>query len=155
VQTQRLLGPRWSALGFLQLQQNEELELDLRAALGSGIERVFRQSNRTVVSGVMAIALTREKYTDEGGENVAEAVGGVLWDFFTFDGRSTNLDTSALTFIALNRARLRVELNTSFRSDIVTDLYWSINLFESYNGAPPEGRKQNDFGVSANVGWSF
>jgi hypothetical protein len=155
LQTQRFLHPRWSTFGFVQLQQNEELSLDLRVALGGGFERMFVQSNRTVVSGVGGIALTQEQYADAGGDTVTEAVAGVLWDFFTFDGRSTSLDTAALTYIALDQERLRLELTTSFKSDIIGDLYWSINLFESYNSAPPEGRKSNDFGVSASVGWSF
>src|SRR4029453_13120805 len=60
-----------------------------------------------------------------------------------------------LSFFALNRARVRLELNTRFKSDIVGDLYWSVNVFESYNGAPPAGQKSNDSGVSAAIGWSF
>ncbi len=34
--TQRLLGPRWAAVGFSQFQQNEELSLNLRAVFGGG-----------------------------------------------------------------------------------------------------------------------
>ena len=59
---------------------------------------------------------------------------------------------SALSFYALNDAAFRLELNTSFKSDIVGDLYWSINLFESYNSQPPARQKKNDFGVSASRG---
>jgi Protein of unknown function, DUF481 len=156
LQTRRFLGPRWSAVGFTQFQQNEELSLNLRAVFGAGIQRVLSQSNRTVLAALGAAAFTREAYAGADDESVPEAVAGLSWEWFTFDGRSTNLDVSALSFYALNGdARVRLEINTSFKSDIVGDLYWSINLFESYNGDPPAGRKSNDFGVSAAVGWSF
>jgi hypothetical protein len=156
LQTQRFLRSRLSAVGFTQFQQNEELSLNLRAIFGGGLRRVLLQSNRTVLDVLGAAAYTREEYSGADEESVAEAVGGLRWEWFTFDGRSTNLSVGALSFLALNRdARTRLELNTNFKSDIVGDLYWSINLFESYNSDPPESRKNNDFGVSAAIGWSF
>lgn len=155
LQTERLLGRRWSAIGFSQFQQNEELSLNLRSVLGVGIQRVMVQSNRTALSAIGGVAYTREQYADTGGDSVAEAVAGMTWDWFTFDGRSTNLHVAATSFYALGQPRTRLELNTTFKSDIVGDLYWSVNVFESYTSAPPSGQKANDFGVSAAVGWSF
>jgi putative salt-induced outer membrane protein YdiY len=155
LRSQRFMGPRWSGLGFAQFQQNEELSLQLRAMIGAGFERVLLQSNRRVLAVAGGAAFTREEYQGADNETVAEAVAGVTWDLFTFDGRSKNLDVTLLSFYALNRPRARLELNSSFKSDIVGDLYWSINLFESYNSDPPEARKSSDFGISAALGWSF
>ncbi len=156
LQTQRFLRPRWSAIGFLQFQQNEELSLNLRSLLGVGIDRILSQSNRTEASVVGGVAFTTEKYVGEGDQSIAEAVAGASWEWFTFDGRSTNLTTSAMTYYALNgEGRFRAELNASFKSDIVGDLYWSVNAFESYNSQPPPDQKSSDFGVSAAMGWSF
>ena len=155
LQSQRFLGRRWAGIGFSQFQQNEELSLDLRIVLGGGVERELVQSNRTRLAAVGGAAFTREQYAGAEDEIGAEAVAGVRWEWFTFDGRSTNLDISVISFYALNRSRVRLEQTTSFKSDIVGDLYWSINLFESYNGDPPTGEKSNDVGVSATVGWSF
>ena len=155
LRSQRFIGMRWSTLGFAQLQQNEELSLALRAVLGGGVQRVLRQSNRTVFALLGGAALTREQYSGESVDTVTEAVAGATWGWFTFDGRSTNLDSSVLTFYGINRTRARLELNSSFKSDIVGDLYWSINVFESYTSDPPEDGKSNDFGISAAIGWSF
>jgi len=155
LKSQRFLGRRWSALGFGQFQQNEELSLDLRALVGAGVERRMVQSNRTVLAAIGGAASTNEQYSGEEAENVAEAVAGLTWDWFTFDGRSTNLDVSLVSYYAMNRPRVRLELNTSFKSDIVGDLFWSINLFESYNSDPPASQKTSDFGISATLGWSF
>jgi putative salt-induced outer membrane protein YdiY len=155
LQTQRFLTGRWSALGFAQFQQNEELSLDLRSVIGAGAVRILAQSNRTVLAVVGGVAMTNERYTGVDSEMVAEAVAGMTWEWFTFDGRSTTLNNSVLSFSAMNRARVRLEINSSFKSDIVGDLYWSINAFESYNSEPPPDEKSSDFGVSATVGWSF
>jgi hypothetical protein len=48
--SQRLLGPRWAAVGFSQLQQNEELSLNLRAVFGGGPLRAVVQTNQTTMS---------------------------------------------------------------------------------------------------------
>jgi hypothetical protein len=156
IQGQRFLGPRWSPVAFTQFQQNEELSLDLRAVFGGGVMNVLSQSNRSILTAIVGAAHTTEQYAGNEDENVVEAVGGLRWEWFTFDGRSTNFSSSLLSFFALDRdTRVRLEVNTSFKSDIVGDLYWSINVFESYNGDPPDDEKENDFGVSAAVGWSF
>jgi hypothetical protein len=155
LRSQRFLTARWSALGFAQFQQNEELSLDLRSVIGAGADRILAQSNRTVLAAIAGVAMTNEQYAGAEGEMIAEAVAGMTWQWFTFDGRSTTLDNSVLSFFAMNRSRLRLEVNSSFKSDIVGDLYWSVNVFESYNSDPPADEKSSDFGVSATVGWSF
>jgi hypothetical protein len=156
LQAQRFLQPRWSFVGIGMFQQNEELSLNLRAVLGGGFIRVLKQSNRTLAEAQMGLAYTQEQYTGVGDQSVAEAVTGLGWEWFTFDGRSTNFNLDLLTFIALARdSRFRLELNTSFKSDIVGDLYWSVNAFESYNSDPGGDRKKGDFGISASLGWTF
>lgn len=154
--TQRLLGPRWAAVGFSQFQQNEELSLNLRAVFGGGALRAVVQTNQTLLNLMGGVAYTTEQYAGADDVSVLEAVAGADWDWFTYDGRSTNMGVTALSFYALTGdARFRLELNTSFKSDIISDLYWSINMFESFNSLPPAGQKKNDFGVSAAIGWSF
>ena len=72
----------------------------------------------------------------------------------TADRRISALGT--YTYYALNGdSRVRLEMNTSFKSDIVGDLYWSINAFESFNSQPPTDQKKSDFGISATIGWTF
>jgi hypothetical protein len=155
-QAMRYLRPRWSALTFVQFQQNEELSLNLRSLAGGGIVRILAQSNRSTAFLAGGAAYTNEQYAGEPNQSVAEAVLGASYAWFTFDGRSTNLTTSVYTFYALNGgSRVRLELDTSFKSDIVGDLYWSVNAFESFNSRPPAGEKENDFGISATLGWSF
>ena len=154
-EAQRFIRPRWSYVGLAQFQQNEELSLNLRSLVGGGLVRVLEQSNRSLLQTHLGLAFTQEQYAGEGDLRIAELVNGLAWEWFTFDGRSTNLNLAAFTFIALESdSRFRLELNASFRSDIVGDLYWSINTFESFDSDPPGDRKRSDFGVSASLGWT-
>jgi hypothetical protein len=156
LQAQRFFRPRWSYIGFAVFQQNEELSLNLRSVIGGGFVRILTQSNKTEMQVPMGVAFTREQYAGEGDQSVGEAVAGVTWGWFTFDGRSTNFDLSLLNFVSLESdTRFRLELKASFKSDIIGDLYWSINTVESFNSSPPVDQKKSDFAVSATIGLTF
>ena len=156
LRTRRYVRPLWSLVGLAQLQQNEELSLNLRTVLGGGIGRMLAQSNRFTTGVIAGVSYTQEQYADAEDLSMAEAIGAISVQWFTFDRRATNLGIEAASFYALNgSSRTRLELSTTFKNDIVGDLYWSINGFESYSSQPPPEQKSNDFGVSAAVGWSF
>jgi hypothetical protein len=132
---QRFISRRWFAALMTQATQNEELGLNLR----------------TVVA-----ANTRENFVDQPGENRAEAVQGLRWDWFTFAARDIDISHSILVFEGFEPdLRVRLELSSRMRVKIVKDLHWTLNLFESSDSSPPEGEKKNDLGVSASLGWSF
>jgi hypothetical protein len=73
LRTRRYLQPLWSVVGFVQLQQNEELSLTLREVLGGGIGRTLAQSNHLIVGVVGGAAYTLENYKDA---EVQRARGG-------------------------------------------------------------------------------
>jgi len=53
------------------------------------------------------------------------------------------------------RSRARLEVQSAWRQEFLKDFYWSFNGFESFDGDPPENEKNNDFGVSLTLGWTF
>jgi hypothetical protein len=153
---QRQLGDRWFAAVFFQVDHNEELNLDLRSLAGAGVGRVLVQSNRVLFSPYAGLTYTQERYTNEPVQNRAEAALGVRLDWFTFGDYKTDLVFQEQTYIDVKDAsRVRVELNTSYKQEIVKDLYWSVNLLESFNSQPPAGNKKNDLTLSMSLGWSF
>jgi len=153
---QRQLGNRWFAAVFGQADHNEELNLDLRTLAGAGLGRMIVQSNRVLFSPYAGLTYTQERYTNEPVQNRAEAALGARLDWFTFGDYKTDLVFQEQTYIDVKDAsRVRVELNTSYKQEIVKDLYWSVNLLESFNAAPPAGNKKNDLTLSMSLGWSF
>ena len=154
--TQKLLTARWFGVVLGQLDQNESLRLDLRSTVGGGIGRSFVQTNRVILAGYAGVVYTREEYTGEPGSNRAEGVVGSKWDWFTFGDREIDLSSSVLGFVDLAEgSHVRVEIDLRLKIDLVKDLYWSVNLFESYNSAPPSGNKKNDLGITVALGWSY
>jgi hypothetical protein len=155
-QLQRFLGHRWFVAPLAQFSQNEQLGLDFRSILGGAVGRYVAQSNRSVLSLIGGVTYTHEKFTDQPGDERAEAVAIADWDWFTFGDRETTLSTVVQLYYNIgSESRTRSELNTSFRRKLFRDFYASLNVLESFDSAPPAGERKNDVSVTASVGWSF
>jgi hypothetical protein len=153
---QRKLGQRWFGVLFGQADQNEQLNLDFRGLGGVGFGRRIVQTNRVLLSPYAGVSYTQERFTAEPVQNRLEAALGVRLDWFTFGDYKSDLVFQEQTYFDTKDAsKVRVELNTKFKQEIVKDLYWSINLLESFNAAPPAGNKKNDVTLSMSLGWSF
>jgi hypothetical protein len=155
-QVQRFLGNRWFLTPAFQLTQNEQLGLKLRSVATGGIGRYLVQSNRTIFTAAAGVTYTSEQFTGEDVDNRSEAVAGFRWDWFTFGDRESDMSTMFQIFENLgSQARTRFELTTNYRRKIIKDFYWSVNVYESFDSAPPEGQKRNDSSFALTLGWSF
>lgn len=87
-------------------------------------ERSHDAASRT--ERVAVVAFTQQQYEDDD----PSICWGLGFEWFTFDGRSTNVSVETLSFSLPSTAvlRTRLELNITFRCDIVGDLYWRINM---------------------------
>jgi hypothetical protein len=68
-----------------------------------------------------------------------------------------DVSTTTLVFPSLTTlGRIRLQFNAKARFEILKDFYWSVSLFESYDSDPPTTDfRQNDFGVTTALGYSF
>ena len=156
VSSRRFRGRRWFTAGFGQVQQDQALGLDYRSVIGAAVGRYLLQQPETMVSVFSGVAYTRERFEDDSPDNSAEALAGADWEWFTPGDNDTDLSSTVITYYSLSgSSRARIEFDTSYSQKLVKDLHWSLNVFDSYNGDPPEGQKANDFGVSVTLGWSF
>lgn len=78
-------------------------------------------------------------------------LAGLEWDWFELGGR-TDLTTNARTYFSLDRSRVRVTLDSSLRRFIVRPVFWSLNLYESYDSDPLADLEKSDFGVTVTIG---
>jgi len=156
VGVQRELGRRWFAAVFGQSDHNEQLELDFRGLGGAAVGRTLVQSNRVLLSSFAGLTYTQERYVEQPVQNRAEAAVGARLDWFTFGDYQTDLIFQEQTYFDVSQAsHVRVELTATYKQEIVKDLYWSVNLLESFNAAPPNNNKKNDLTLSMSLGWSF
>jgi putative salt-induced outer membrane protein YdiY len=152
----RFLENRWFALGLFEVEEDLELDLDLRALLGAAMGRTLVQSDRAQLAVYGGLDLVHEEYRGASSldEDRVEALGAVEWDWFDL-GADTTFSIEATTYVALDDGRVRLELDSSLRRDVANNVYLSLNLFESYNSDPPEGLKESDLGVSLTIGRTF
>lgn len=152
--SRRLLPSRWFAVALAEAQQNEAMRLDLRAIVGGGAGRAVVQSNSNVLTLAGGVDYAQERYAGAGStDHAAEAFGSVEWNWFA-DG-TTSAAVRGTTYASLARERVRFEMNANVRRDVFWSLYWSLNMFESFDSAPPGGRTRSDLGVSISLGRSF
>jgi hypothetical protein len=149
-------GNQWFLTALGQVQQNEELDLELRTVGGGGLGNAFSQTNHRIIAGYAGIVYTREHFSNEPVENSAEVALGGQIDFFTAAKHESALTNSIVTYYAVTgRARARLELQSALRHEFMNDFYFSINGVESFDSSPPDTGKKNDFSIALSIGWSF
>ena len=152
----RLFGQRWFGVVIGQLQENQELSLDLRSVIGGGAGRYLVQSNSTTLQLYSGVVHTREQFSGEDARNSPEALLGTKWDWFSARNNDLDLSTAAIGYFNVGgTARTRFELQSAFRVEFLSDFYFSVNGFNSYDSRPPEGGANSDAGISLSLGWKF
>jgi Protein of unknown function, DUF481 len=147
---------RWFRLAFAQFQQNDELSLELRTVAGGGLGRAIVQTNHRQWSTFAGVVYTHEQFTGEEPDNSAEAAAGGILNFFTPGHENFDITTSLVSYTNISgRKRIRLELQSAWSQEFLSDFYWSFNGFDSYDSTPPDANKTNDFGVSFTIGWKF
>ena len=151
----RLLPKRWFLTGFGSVQQNQELQLDLRGTLAVGGGRDFIQSNRVTWSALLGFGGSREDYTGLEPARTYQAILNTSFNWFTFGANDTDLAANLSVLPILNQSgRWRVNFDTTFRQDVLGDFYLAFNFWDNFDSEPPVGGTNNDFGTSITVGWS-
>lgn len=152
----RFRSNRWFRMAFAQFQQNDELSLELRTVAGGGLGRDIVQTNHRQWSTFAGVVYTREQFVGEEPDNSAEAAVGGTLDFFTPGHENFDFTNSLVSYTNITgNKRLRLELQSAWSQEFLSDFYWSFNGFDSYDSSPPDENKTNDFGVSFTVGWKF
>jgi hypothetical protein len=152
----RYQSNRWFRLAFGQFQQNDELSLELRTVAGGGFGRDVVQTNHRTWSTFAGVVYTHEEFSGEEPDNSAEAAVGGALDFFTPGHENFDISNTIVTYTNITgKKRIRLELQSSWSQEFLSDFYWSFNGFDSYDSTPPDDSKTNDFGISFTLGWKF
>jgi hypothetical protein len=152
----RIRDDRWFGIGWSSVEQNDELSLDLRLVGAGGIGRDLVHTNHRLWSLFTGLAYTHEQFGGEPSDQSLEAAVGGNLDFFTPMNDDFDITNRLVAYFRLGgRGRVRVDVQSSYRHELVKDFYWSLNGFETFDGDPPADQKKNDFGVSITLGYKF
>jgi len=154
----RLRPNRWFTGGNFALESNDELGLDLRTTIGGGGGRFLSQTNRSNISILGALLLSHEEIADGGStEDSIEGQASLKMEWFRYD--SPELDFSTKLDVIPNLSdfgRVRAGLDVSLKWEIVSDLFWELTFYDSFDSDPPAvDAEKNDYGIITSVGWDF
>lgn len=151
-----LLPKTWYVGLFTQLEQNQQLDLDLRFLLGAIGGRDFLQSNRVEWNWLVGVLSNREEYTGLEATTSAEALVGTRFSWFTFGDWENDLSSSLLVYPSLTESgRVRTDFDMSYRQDLFSDLYFRLSFYHQYDSEPPPGASDIDYGTSIALGWDI
>ena len=152
----RLFDGRWFGTTWGVVEQNDELALDLRLLGAGGFGREVVHTNHRQWAMFTGLAYTHEQFSGEPSDESLEAAVGGRLDFFTPNDDDFDFTNQVISYFRLGgNGRVRVDFQSSYKHELFSDFYWSLNTFETFDGDPPEGQKRNDFGVSFTLGYKF
>jgi len=155
---ERIFQNRWLGLAFGQLEQNDELNLALRELLGIAVGRYIIQTNTMLFSWLAGATATREKATGETEFTTgAELLLGGRFEAFRFVHPELDFSVTLSAYPSLvEKGRVRINLDTRLRYEIFRDFYFTVSLFDKFDGILRSGgEKNNDFGFDTKLTWSF
>jgi hypothetical protein len=154
---QRFLRNRRFWQSFLGFEGNDELGLDLRTTLGGAYGTFIVQDARQEWSVFAGLAITEEQFVTQESQESLEGLLGTAYSFFRFEHPKANLDAGLTLSPSLTESgRVRWETQVRSRYEIVSDLFFEISLYGSYDTDPDEqADTKSDYGVTTSLGYSF
>jgi Protein of unknown function, DUF481 len=154
----RALSQKWIGAGLYGLLKSNQQDLNLRSTYGGALVRRLFQSDRTSLQVLGGLVDNHERYVSQPGRkpvhNNAEALVGLRFVIFHF--KTLNINSQTFVFPGLSDAgRIRLSSQSNLRIELVRNLFWNFQLYESYDSNPPVVAPKNDLGTTMSLGWTF
>jgi hypothetical protein len=142
---------------FGSLEKNDELGIDLRALAGAGYGAVPIRSQRSWLSIGAGFDVNREIPVEGDTEDNLEAVGMVTYDYFKYTNPERSFKSNFRVFPSLTQfGRWRATFDMDFRLELVSDLFWKLYFYTSYDSDPLSSEAaSSDYGVTSSLGYRF
>jgi hypothetical protein len=154
----RLFKNKWSTGLTLSVEQNEELNLELRQITGLGVGYFLTRTNDHTLGFNSSLLATNEKYsTSPEGTTNLEILFAVDFQAFRFDSPKLDLTTAVSVTPSLSDLG-RVRTNWDFRAsyEVFADFYLGLKGFMALDSRPPtEDAVKADYSVNFTIGWSW
>ncbi len=139
------------------IESNDALGVNLRLSAGGSLGKYMIKTNRTWLALSGGILVTTENPNDESSEANIEAMGNIRYRYFRFAEPERSIDTTLSVFPSLtDTGRVRADFRTTFKLEIIKDLFWSMELYASHDSRPlAVDVDKTDYGVITSVGWSY
>ena len=147
----------WFVANTATLLNSNQQDLILRATGGGGLGRDFLRSGTVGLLALAGVVFSRERYSSTVGDQPrknAEALFQIQFSKSTF--RKVQFNGKFIAYPNLTSpGRVRLGAESSFKLEIVRNLFWKLSFYENYDNRPPVNASKNDFGTSTSLGWTF
>jgi len=157
LEQQRFLAHRWLLLGAGQLEQNQELDLDLRALLTGGGGRFLIQTSRSDLLLGSGLVYTNERFTGSSVTSNLELLVTFVAEYFQHDSPKSDLQATLSLYPNLTDfGRVRSDLQMNLSHEFIKDFMIGVTVFDKFDSRPPSTTAaKNDYGVTFSIGWTF
>jgi hypothetical protein len=162
---ERFINGRWAGVVSINLQQNDELNLALRASYGAGARARPLITNHMEIVVEAGVLLNQERFsqtdtTSTSQDDTAtslEVTGAFDWDYFRYDSPKFDFDVDFAPFFSVTKlGRVRFQLDVRTTYEVFSDFNMGLTFRDSFDSDPPSaGASNNDFTVTFTVGWSW
>jgi hypothetical protein len=137
-------------------ESNESLDLDYRVLGGGAYGKYLMRRTNQWFSVAGGLAATYEKYFGSPADTSLEGILNAEYNLFRYADPERSLKTRLTLFPSLTEwGRIRSDFRTTFKLEIIADLYWSAELYyQSDSEPPPQALDSTDYGISTSFGWS-
>ena len=154
------LPERWSLVGLLQFDQNEELSLDHRLTYGGSLNRGLKHTNSSEVTvGAGLVGIQEQFSSSEGGTSGSsvEGLAALNWNAYRFDTPKLDFSTAVGVFPSLSDlGRVRGQVELRFKYEVFKDFNVGVQFTDNFDSRPPEADvSNNDYITTLTIGWSY
>jgi hypothetical protein len=142
---------------FGKLESNDATGVDLRTSGGGAFGKYLRKTNKTWFTVSVGLQAIQENPQGADSETNIEAVGSLRYRYFRYADPERSFDTTFNVFPSLTESgRVRAGIRSTFKLELVEDLFWSFELWATHDNEPLSINVENtDYGFITSVGWSY
>ena len=152
---QRLLRwDNWYYEGATNFLESSAQGINSQTTSGGGVGRYFINTNATRIQLLAGLGWQNTFYVDRPTQN--DLVFFIEGGLYVFRFKKTDLTVTPVLYPSItDGGRIRFNLNAKYKIQIVSDLWWSISLYGSWDNRPPVGFTGSDYGTSVGLTYSF
>ena len=154
VKYDQFLTPKNYLFGNASGEEDELQDLDLRAIVGAGYGRQFRDDEVLILAGELGLAYRKETYEDapnSSGPN-GQLSANIDWKF----RKGWALMNASQIYPSLeDKNDVYAKVDTRLRTELNEDLFLQLQWVFDWNNAPATGKDTVDNRVILTIGWSF
>lgn len=153
-----MLHQRFTASVGAKLERNDELDVKRRILgnVAAGYNLVATNESVLLLAGGLAVNSERSYSSDETNASL-EGVLHAGYSIFQYNFPVTGLDTVLDVYPSITEhGRVRVEFSIDLQRELIDDLFFDLEFYDSYDNKPPSGGEStSDYGIKTSLGYSW